>query len=127
MELQEAVDRLHENGIEVILDVVYNHTAEEGKLGPTYSFRGIDNKTFYRSMVDDFYEDVTGCGNTLDSRRPFVTRLIIDSLHWWSQVIGVDGFRFDLTTALARNGNGIDPHGPLIARSEEHTSELQSH
>ena len=114
-ELQDAIDALHEAGIEVILDVVYNHTAEEGKLGPTYSFRGIDNKTFYRNMVDDFYEDVTGCGNTLDSRRPFVTRLIIDSLHWWSQVIGVDGFRFDLTTALARNGNGIDPHGPLIA------------
>ena len=114
-ELQDSIDALHSAGIEVILDVVYNHTAEEGKTGPTYSFRGIDNKTFYRSVVDDFYEDVTGCGNTLDTRRPFVTRMIIDSLHWWSQVIGVDGFRFDLTTALARGSNGIDPHGALIS------------
>lgn len=114
-ELQDAVDALHAAGIEVIIDVVYNHTAEEGKQGPTYSFRGIDNKTFYRSIVDDFYEDVTGCGNTLDTRRPFVTRMIIDSMHWWSQVIGVDGFRFDLATALARGDNGIDPHGPLIS------------
>ncbi|NCX33512.1 MAG: glycogen debranching enzyme GlgX [Actinobacteria bacterium] len=88
-ELQESVAALHSAGIEVILDVVYNHTAEEGKSGPTLSFRGIDNKTFYR-------------------------HLIIDSLHWWSEVIGVDGFRFDLTTALARNG-GIDTYGPLIS------------
>ena len=113
-ELQASVDALHAAGIEVILDVVYNHTAEEGKSGPTLSFRGIDNKTFYRHLVDDHYEDVTGCGNTLDTRRPFVTRLIIDSLHWWSEVIGVDGFRFDLTTAIARNG-GIDTYGPLIS------------
>ncbi|MEY3455390.1 MAG: hypothetical protein RLZZ92_510, partial [Actinomycetota bacterium] len=113
-ELQESVAALHSAGIEVILDVVYNHTAEEGKSGPTLSFRGIDNKTFYRHLIDDQYEDVTGCGNTLDTRRPFVTRMIIDSLHWWSEVIGVDGFRFDLTTALARNG-GIDTYGPLIS------------
>ena len=113
-ELQNSVDALHAAGIEVILDVVYNHTAEEGKCGPTLSFRGIDNKTFYRHIVDDQYEDMTGCGNTLDTRRPFVTRLIIDSLHWWSEVIGIDGFRFDLTTALARNG-GIDTYGPLIS------------
>ena len=114
-ELQDSVDALHEAGIEVILDVVFNHTAEEGKPGPTLSFRGIDNKTFYRHLVDDQYEDVTGCGNTVDARRPFVTRLIVDSLHWWSEVIGIDGFRFDLTTALARNGSGIDPYGPLIS------------
>lgn len=114
-ELQDAIDALHGAGIEVFLDVVYNHTAEEGKSGPTLSFRGIDNKTFYRHLVDDQYEDVTGCGNTLDTRRPFVTRMIIDSLHWWSQVIGVDGFRFDLTTALSRNGGQIDTYGPLIS------------
>ena len=113
-ELQDSVAALHNAGIEVILDVVYNHTAEEGKPGPTLSFRGIDNKTFYRQLVDDQYEDVTGCGNTLDTRRPFVVRMIMDSLHWWSEVIGVDGFRFDLTTALARNG-GIDTYGPLIS------------
>ena len=114
-ELQDAVDALHAAGIEVIIDVVYNHTAEEGKHGPTLSFRGIDNKTFYRHIVDDFYEDVTGCGNTIDTRRPFVTRMIIDSLHWWTNVVGVDGFRFDLTTAISRSDNGIDTYGPLIS------------
>ena len=114
-ELQQSVDALHAAGIEVILDVVYNHTAEEGRQGPTYSFRGIDNKTFYRHSVDDVYDDVTGCGNTIDSRRPFVTRMIIDSLHWWSQIIGVDGFRFDLTTAISRRDREIDTYGPLIS------------
>lgn len=114
-ELQTAIDALHGAGIEVILDVVYNHTAEEGISGPTLSFRGIDNKTFYRHRNDEQYEDVTGCGNTIDTRRPFVTRMIIDSLHWWSEVIGVDGFRFDLTTALARNASEIDTYGPLIS------------
>ena len=114
-ELQGAVDALHSAGIEVILDVVYNHTAEEGKHGPTLSFRGIDNKTFYRHLVDDFYEDVTGCGNTIDTRRPFVTRMIIDSLHWWTNVVGVDGFRFDLTTAISRSDSGIDTYGPLMS------------
>ena len=114
-ELQDSVDALHAAGIEVILDVVYNHTAEEGRQGPTLSFRGIDNKTFYRHSVDDEYDDVTGCGNTVDSRRPFVTRMIIDSLHWWSQIIGVDGFRFDLTTAISRGDQGIDTYGPLIS------------
>lgn len=115
VELQRSIDLLHEAGIEVILDLVYNHTAEGGKGGPTLSWRGIDNKTFYRQIVDDYYEDLTGCGNTIDTRRPFVTRMIIDSLHWWAQVIGVDGFRFDLTTALARGKNEIDTHGALIS------------
>ena len=114
-ELQESVDALHNAGIEVLLDVVYNHTAEEGIQGPTLSFRGIDNKAFYRHSSDDRYEDVTGCGNTIDSRRPFVTRMIIDSLHWWSQIIGMDGFRFDLTTAISRGDQGIDTYGPLIS------------
>jgi len=114
-ELQESVDALHNAGIEVILDVVYNHTAEEGRQGPTLSFRGMDNKTFYRHSRDDHYEDVTGCGNTIDSRRPFVTRMIVDSLHWWSQIIGIDGFRFDLTTAISRGDQGIDTYGPLIS------------
>ena len=114
-ELQDSVDALHESGIEVILDVVYNHTGEEGKSGPTLSFRGIDNKTFYRHHADDHYEDLTGCGNTIDTRRPFVTRMIVDSLHWWSEVIGVDGFRFDLTTAISRNDSAIDTYGPLIS------------
>lgn len=114
-ELQFAVDALHEAGIEVILDVVYNHTAEEGKSGPTLSFRGIDNKTFYRLHGEDQYEDVTGCGNTIDASRPFVSRMIIDSLLWWSEVIGVDGFRFDLATALSRSGSQINTYGALIS------------
>ncbi len=114
-ELQNAVDALHEAGIELILDLVFNHSAEEGRMGPTLSFRGIDNKTFYRHERDDYYEDFTGCGNTLDTRRPFVTRMILDSLHWWADEIGVDGFRFDLTTAISRSNFGIDPYGPLIS------------
>ena len=114
-ELQESVDALHNAGIEVLLDVVYNHTAEEGIQGPTLSFRGIDSKAFYRHTPDNRYEDVTGCGNTIDSRRPFVTRMIVDSLHWWSQIIGIDGFRFDLTTAISRGDQGIDTYGPLIS------------
>ena len=114
-ELKEAVAALHHAGIEVILDVVYNHTAEGGHGGPTLSFKGIDSKTFYRRIKGDIYDDVTGCGNTLDARRPFVVRMIIDSLHWWSEIIGIDGFRFDLASALARNEYGIDTTGPLIS------------
>ena len=114
-ELQETVAKLHEAGIEVILDVVFNHTAEEGKTGPTLSFRGIDNKAFYRHISDDQYEDLTGCGNTLDTRNPFVTRMITDSLRWWAEVIGVDGFRFDLTTALARSRSEIDTASALVS------------
>jgi isoamylase len=114
-ELKEAVAALHRAGIEVILDVVYNHTAEGGHGGPTLSFRGIDSKTFYRRIKGDLYDDVTGCGNTVDARRPFVVRMIIDSLHWWSETIGIDGFRFDLASALARNEYGIDTTGPLFS------------
>ena len=99
-ELQEAVDRLHENDIEVILDVVYNHTAEGGVGGPTLSFKGIDNKAWYRQDGHGNYIDVTGCGNTLASSNPHAVRHIIDSLRWWVEVIGLDGFRFDLATAL---------------------------
>ncbi len=114
-ELRAAVRALHAAGIEVILDVVYNHTAEGGAGGPTLSFRGIDNKTFYRRTKGDHLDDVTGCGNTVDARRPFVVRMIMDSLHWWSQTIGIDGFRFDLATALARNEYGIDTNSSLFA------------
>ena len=114
-ELKEAVAALHHAGIEVFLDVVFNHTAEGGSGGPTLSFRGIDSKTFYRRIKGDIYDDVTGCGNTVDARRPFVVRMIIDSLHWWSETIGIDGFRFDLASALSRNEYGIDTTGPLFS------------
>ena len=107
-ELQEAVDRLHENGIEVILDVVYNHTAEGGVGGPTLSFKGIDNKAWYRQDGQGNYIDVTGCGNTLASSNPHAVRHIIDSLRWWVEVIGVDGFRFDLATALYTSNSAFN-------------------
>lgn len=113
-ELQEAVAALHAAGIEVILDVVYNHTAEGGPGGPTLSWKGIDSKAFYRRSSGDNYVDYTGCGNTIDARRPFVHRMIIDSLHFWSEVIGVDGFRFDLATALARTDQGILTNSALM-------------
>ena len=113
-ELQEAVGKLHEAGIEVILDVVYNHTFEGGPGGPTISWRGIDSKAFYRRSSGDHYVDVTGCGNTVDTRRPIVHRMIVDSLYFWSEVVGIDGFRFDLATALARNDQGIATNSSLM-------------
>jgi len=99
-ELQGAVDQLHNAGIEVILDVVYNHTAEGGVGGPTLSFKGIDNQSYYRNDGAGNYVDVTGCGNTFAASNPHNVRFIVDSLRWWIEVIGVDGFRFDLATAL---------------------------
>jgi len=102
-ELQVAIDALHEAGIEVILDVVLNHTAEAGADGPMLSFRGIDNRAYYRMAEHGQYDDVTGCGNTIEARHTHVVRYLADSLRWWSEVIGVDGFRFDLAAALARS------------------------
>lgn len=99
-ELQGAVDQLHCAGIEVILDVVYNHTAEGGVGGPTLSYKGIDNRAYYRHDGKGNYTDVTGCGNTFSASSPHSVRHIIDSLRWWIEVIGVDGFRFDLAAAL---------------------------
>ena len=98
------VKRLHDAGIEVILDVVYNHTAEGNHLGPTLSFRGIDNATYYRLRPDNprLYVDDTGCGNTLNLSHPRVLQLVIDSLRYWVEEMHVDGFRFDLATTLGR-------------------------
>jgi isoamylase len=106
-EFKTMVKHLHEAGIEVVLDVVYNHTAEGNHLGPTLSFRGIDNASYYR-LTDDrrYYEDVTGTGNTLDLRHPRVLQLVTDSLRYWVEEMHVDGFRFDLAPALARENNG---------------------
>jgi isoamylase len=102
-EFKTAVKRLHEAGIEIILDVVYNHTAEGNHLGPTLSFRGIDNLSYYRLDQDRrHYLDVTGCGNTLDTDHPRVLELVMDSLRYWALEMHVDGFRFDLAPALAR-------------------------
>jgi isoamylase len=103
-EFKMMVRALHRAGIEVILDVVYNHTAEGNHLGPTLSLRGIDNLSYYRTVADDprYYQDFTGCGNTLNMLNPRVLQLIMDSLRYWVQEMHVDGFRFDLAAALAR-------------------------
>lgn len=103
-EFKMMVRALHAANIEVILDVVYNHTVEGSHLGPTLSFRGVDNKSYYRTVANDnrYYMDYTGCGNTLNMVHPRVIQLIMDSLRYWVQEMHVDGFRFDLASALAR-------------------------
>ncbi|HEX5567438.1 MAG TPA: glycogen debranching protein GlgX [Streptomyces sp.] len=115
-EFRRMVRALHAAGIEVILDVVYNHTAEGSELGPTLSLRGIDNRGYYR-LADDprHYADYTGCGNTLHVVQPQVLRLITDSLRYWVQEMGVDGFRFDLAAALARSMHDVDMLSPFLA------------
>jgi glycogen operon protein len=109
-ELRQTVKTLHEAGIEVILDVVYNHTAEGNHLGPTLAFKGLDNASYYRLVSDDprYYMDYTGCGNSLNMRHPHVLQLIMDSLRYWVQEMHVDGFRFDLAAALARELHEVD-------------------
>ncbi len=104
------VKALHQAGIEVILDVVYNHTGEGNHMGPTLSLRGIDNASYYRLMEDDprYYMDFTGCGNSLHMRSPQVLKLIMDSLRFWVGDMHVDGFRFDLASALARELYDVD-------------------
>ncbi|HEX6547726.1 MAG TPA: glycogen debranching protein GlgX [Candidatus Dormibacteraeota bacterium] len=109
-EFKEMVKALHQAGIEVILDVVYNHTAEGNHLGPVLSFKGIDNGAYYRLMADDqrFYMDYTGTGNSLNMRHPHVLQLIMDSLRYWVLDMHVDGFRFDLAATLARELHDVD-------------------
>ncbi|MBX9696346.1 MAG: glycogen debranching protein GlgX, partial [Cyanobacteria bacterium] len=109
-EFKMMVRSLHAAGIEVILDVVYNHTAEGNHLGPTLSFRGIDNRCYYRTSKDNprYYVDYTGCGNTLNMMHPHVLQLLMDSLRYWVQEMHVDGFRFDLASALARELYDVD-------------------
>jgi isoamylase len=109
-EFKAMVRAMHEAGIEVILDVVYNHTAEGNHLGPTLSFRGIDNASYYRLVDDDrqYYMDTTGTGNSLLMRNPQVLQLIMDSLRYWVTEMHVDGFRFDLAAALARQFHEVD-------------------
>ena len=108
-EFKTMVKRLHEAGIEVILDVVYNHTGEGNHMGPTLSFRGIDNASYYQLAGDPrFYVDYTGCGNTLRVRHPRVIQLITDSLRYWVEEMHVDGFRFDLAPAIVRKDQELD-------------------
>ncbi|RJL34633.1 glycogen debranching protein GlgX [Bailinhaonella thermotolerans] len=110
LEFKAMVRALHEAGIEVILDVVYNHTAEGDHMGPTLGFRGIDNSAYYRLLDEDrrYYLDYTGCGNSLNVRSPHALQLIMDSLRYWVLEMHVDGFRFDLASALARELHDVD-------------------
>ncbi len=109
-ECKEMIARLHDAGLEVILDVVYNHTAEGNELGPTLSFKGIDNASYYRLQPEQkrYYINDTGTGNTLNLSHPRVIQLVTDSLRYAVQQMHVDGFRFDLGTILAREPNGFD-------------------
>jgi glycogen operon protein len=115
-EFKRMVKALHSAGLEIILDVVYNHTAEGNHLGPTLSLRGVDNSTYYRLMPDDrrYYLDFTGCGNTLNMQSPQVLQLIMDSLRYWVLEMHVDGFRFDLASALARELYEVDRLGAFF-------------
>ncbi|MEW5726794.1 MAG: glycogen debranching protein GlgX [Pseudomonadota bacterium] len=109
-DFKTMVQRLHDAGIEVILDVVYNHTAEGNHLGPTLCYKGIDNASYYRLVPgqERWYENYSGCGNTLDLRHPRVLQMVMDSLRYWAGEMHVDGFRFDLAAALAREKSGFD-------------------
>lgn len=115
-EFKTMVKTLHSAGLEVILDVVYNHTAEGNQMGPTLSFRGIDNAAYYRLVPGNerYYMDYTGCGNTLNMMHPRVLQLIMDSLRYWVLEMHVDGFRFDLASALARELHEVDQLGAFL-------------
>ncbi|MGR3660131.1 MAG: glycogen debranching protein GlgX [Paracoccaceae bacterium] len=110
---RKMVQKFHDAGIKVILDVVYNHTAEGDQRGPTLCYRGLDNASYYRLIAGQprYYVNDTGCGNTLNVSNPFVLRMVMDSLRFWVQCMGIDGFRFDLATTLGREDHGFDAHG----------------
>ena len=114
-EFKGMVRLLHAEGIEVILDVVYNHTAEQSRTGASLSWRGLDNRAYYRLDERGQDIDVTGCGNTLDLRHAMVCRMVLDSLRYWVNECHVDGFRFDLAVALGRGQNDdYDPNHPFL-------------
>ena len=115
-EFRAMVDAFHQAGLEVILDVVFNHTCEGDQLGPTLSYRGIDNRSYYQLLPGDqrFYINDSGCGNSINIAHPQVLRLILDSLRHWVREMGVDGFRFDLAAMLGRRERGFDPGAPLF-------------
>ncbi len=115
-EFRSMVKTLHASGIEVLLDVVYNHTAESDEAGPTLSFRGLDNTSYYRLRADSrqHYENHTGTGNTVDMRHSHVQQLVLDSLRYWVEEMHVDGFRFDLAPVLGRGENGFERNAPFF-------------
>lgn len=128
-EFRQMVDGYHQAGIEVLLDVVFNHTCESNHLGPTVSFRGIDNASYYRLQAElpRYYVNDTGCGNTLNINHPRVLQLVMDSLRYWTEQMGVDGFRFDLATVMGRELKGFNANSsffqaiaqdPVLAKSK---------
>ncbi|MBA3444940.1 MAG: glycogen debranching protein GlgX [Gemmatimonadales bacterium] len=128
-EFKTMVKKFHEAGIEVILDVVYNHTGEGSHLGPTLSFRGFDNARYYRLRPENlrFHEDFTGCGNTVDLRHSRTRQLVIDSLRYWTEEMHVDGFRFDIAPVLGRDDHGFNPEAEFfrLVRQDPVLSEVK--
>ena len=116
-ELKTLIKELHKNGIEVILDVVFNHTAEGNEKGPYVSYRGIDNKTYYMLTPEGYYYNFSGCGNTLNCNNPIVRNMILDCLRYWVADYHVDGFRFDLASILGRDQSGAPMHSPPLLES----------
>lgn len=119
-ELKNLVKELHKSGIEVILDIVLNHTAEGDHRGPTISFRGIDNKTYYMLTPDGYYFNFSGCGNTLNCNHPVVRNMVLDCLRYWAAEYHIDGFRFDLASILGRDPVGIPLANPPLLESLAH-------
>jgi glycogen operon protein len=119
-EFKNLVKELHRNGIEVILDVVYNHTAEGNENGPTLSLRGIDNKTYYMLTPDGYYWNFSGTGNTLNCNNPVVRNMVLHSLRYWAENYHIDGFRFDLAAILGRDPSGYPLHNPPLLESLAH-------
>ena len=119
-ELKELIRELHNNGIEVILDVVFNHTAEGNEYGPTFCFKGIDNKVYYMLTPEGNYFNFSGCGNTLNCNHPIVRQMILECLRYWTINYRVDGFRFDLASILGRNEDGSPMNKPPLLESLAH-------
>lgn len=125
-ELKNMIRRLHQNGIQVILDVVFNHTAEGNENGPSISFRGIDNKTYYLLTPDGYYYNFSGCGNTMNCNNAVVRNVVLDCLRYWVSAYHIDGFRFDLASILSRDKNGTPMMDPPLLESIAHDSVLGS-
>ncbi len=125
-ELKELIKELHENGIEVILDVVFNHTAEGNEQGPTFSFKGIDNNIYYMLTPEGNYYNFSGCGNTLNCNHPIVRQMILECLRYWTVNYRVDGFRFDLASILGRNKDGSPMDNPPLLESLANDSILSN-
>lgn len=116
-EFKSLIKEFHRNGIEVILDVVFNHTAEGNEMGPYISYRGLDNKTYYMLSPDGYYMNFSGCGNTLNCNNPIVRNMILDCLRYWASEYHIDGFRFDLAAILGRDQNGAPMSNPPLIES----------